>query len=99
MFSKSRLYLGHVEGKREDGDRDDVDLQLWWLWKRYWWKNDADKKDNNFDDANNDNNYDDDINDDVDQQTSSVRHRQADRSVLVWTAHSNVSETKKNNSL
>ena len=49
----------------------------------------------NYDGDSNDNNYDDDINDDVDQQTSSVRHRQANRSVLVGAAHSNVSETKK----
>ena len=33
--------------------------------------------------------------DDVDQEASRVRHRQADRSVLVWAAHSDVSETKK----
>ena len=43
---------------------------------------------------NNDNNYDDDINDDIDQQSSSVRHREANRSVLVGAAHSDVSETK-----
>ena len=33
--------------------------------------------------------------DDVDQEASRVRHRQADRSVLVGAAHSDVSETKK----
>ena len=43
---------------------------------------------------NNDNNFDDDINDDIDQQSSSVRHREANRSVLVGAAHSDVSETK-----
>ena len=57
-------------------------------------KNDVDNNDNDFDDDNNDNNYDDDINDDIDQQSSSVRHREANRSVLVGAAHSDVSETK-----
>ena len=54
-------------------------------------KNDVDNNDNDFDDDNNDNNYDDDINDDIDQQSSSVRHREANRSVLVGAAHSDVS--------
>ena len=84
LFSKSRLYLGHIEGKREDSDRDDVDLDVD---NNY----DGDDNDNNYDGDSNDNNYDDDINDDVDQQSSSVRHREADRSVLVGTAHSDVS--------
>ena len=56
----------------------------------------ADNKsnDNNYDGNSNDNNYDDDINDDADQQSSSVRHCEANRSVLVGAAHSDVSEKK-----
>ena len=60
---------------------------------------DGDDNDNNYDGDSNDNNYDDDINDDVDQQSSSICHREANRSVLVWSAHSDVSETKKQQSI
>ena len=52
---------------------------------------DDDDIDNNYDGDDFDNNYDDDITDDVDQQSSSVCHREANRSVLMWSAHSDVS--------
>ena len=94
LFPKSRLYLGHIESKREDSDRDDVDLDVDNNYdgddindNNY----DGDDNDNNYDGDSNDNNYDDDISGNVDQQSSSVCHREANRSVLMWPAHSDVS--------